>query len=45
MRGGGDPAGTVTARPPVPEEARAPEPQEVETVSDSTALIFQLAAG
>ena len=27
------PAGTVTARPPVPKEAPAPEPQEVETVS------------
>ena len=27
------PAGPVTARPPVPEEAAAPEPHEVETVS------------
>ena len=27
------PAGSITARPPVPEEAPAPEPQEVETVS------------
>ena len=27
------PAGPVTARPPVPEEVAAPEPQEVETVT------------